>query len=276
DGQTLVSGGTDRAAFLWDISASLARRPTPPAGKRIPPAGKLEPVRSVAVAPDGRTLALGCGEGGQSRLWDLGTGREKGFLEHRDWLETVAFSPDGRTLATGCHDSGVRLYDLTQCELLTAGAGGDRKGVRYDSSHRAVATALGHTGRVWSVAFSPDGEKLASSGADGLVQVWDVERLSQRRLFLRQPGHVQSLAFSPDGRMLATNNSAGNAGLRDPHSGQLRLNLSRPKATRHPAASTPRYGDVSMRSSLGFSTNGRTLVIGKWEGHAVVWDLLAG
>jgi WD40 repeat protein len=64
----------------------------------------------------------------------------------------------GRTppsyLAAACQDRSVRVWDI--------------------SSHR-VQILLGHDGVVTIVAFRPDGQYLASSGADGLVILWDVK-----------------------------------------------------------------------------------------------------
>jgi WD40 repeat protein/tRNA A-37 threonylcarbamoyl transferase component Bud32 len=69
---------------------------------------------------------------------------------------------------------------------------------------RQLATLTGHEDAVMAVAFSPDGARFVSAGADGVVQVWDRQSL---QAVLRLRGHtaaVTAVAFSPDGRRLAS------------------------------------------------------------------------
>ena len=68
----------------------------------------------------------------------------------------------------------------------------------------------GHTGRVHSVAFSPDGRRIVSGNSAGMARVWDAETGQETLTLLKgQPEQVQSVAFSPDGRRIAGGGGRG-------------------------------------------------------------------
>jgi WD40 repeat protein len=151
----------------------------------------------VAFSPDGGTLMLIVQYRGdptntrgpvQVILWETATWRERSRLEFpADHAEVAAFSADRRTLATGSASGGLQLWDV--------------------ASGRSVATLEGGPNeRVGSLAFSPDGTKLAAgypggpARRAGTVWLWD---LAARRPMARLSGVADHLAFSPDGRSLA-------------------------------------------------------------------------
>jgi WD40 repeat protein len=120
------------------------------------------PPDSVAVSPDGRTVAAGYADG-SIVLWDLPTGRRltrqlNPFGGHLGAVQGLAFSPDGRVLASAGQDDTVKLWDLV-------------------GSRKLIATLSGHTDRVNTVAFAPDGT-LASGGDDGVLITWDLSPAS--------------------------------------------------------------------------------------------------
>ena len=153
DGKLLVSKG--ERIRVWEVATGRPYREF-----EMPDVG----VTSLALFPDGRTLACGSratvGErsDGPIALWELATGKERLRLDGLpNWTECLAVSPDGRVLATGGWEGTVRLWDLATGTMVRA--------------------LDGHQGKLETLAFSPDGKSLASGGLDTTVLVWDVAAL---------------------------------------------------------------------------------------------------
>jgi len=158
--------------------------------RTLPVAGDTEhasAVISVAISPDGETLASGNVDS-TIKVWRLSDGALLRTLTgHTGSVGSVAISPDGETLVSGSEDSTIKVWRLSDGALL--------------------GTLTGHTGSVGSVAISPDGETLASGSEDGTIKVW---RLLDGALLRTLTGHtlsVFSVAISPDGAMLVSGGS---------------------------------------------------------------------
>jgi WD40 repeat protein len=179
----IVAGAEAYSISLWDVAT----------GKHLHAfAGHEHPAVSLAFAPNGASLASGAGEDGAVLLWDLKTCKPRHALHgHYPSVLSIAYSPNGSTIATGdgCEYGGSGGLDA-QIRLWNASDG------------RLLRQFPGHINSVQSLAFSPDGQTLASAGHDARVKVWDVAT-GKRQLQMRgADSQFRSVAYSSDGKTL--------------------------------------------------------------------------
>jgi WD40 repeat protein len=178
-----------------DIAIPVSATP-PPALIGVKAAGKLDlalkvgplaPITAVAFNHDSTLLAAG--SYGQVVVWDLTKAQPAKVLTNvLGAVNDLRFSPKEDLLAVGggqpSAKGDLRLYQTSDWKL--------------------VATLRGHDDVVFSLAFSPDGKRLASASFDTSVRLWDVQTHAMLKGYHHHSDFVYSVAFSPDGKQLVS------------------------------------------------------------------------
>ncbi|MEG3858390.1 nSTAND1 domain-containing NTPase [Microcoleus sp. herbarium12] len=204
DGQTIASASRDQTVKLWKSDGTLLRT-----------IEQVAPVNWLSFSRDGKIVAV-ASDDGSVKLWSY-DGRLIATLWHSENKKPLkvyglSFSPDGETIATAGEDTTVKIWSIAALKHPET-----QKSIRANGE--LLATLRGHTKWVFGVSFSPDGQTLASGGADGTVKLWSLANVGDKRptdasnikpesrLLRTFEGHadrVTQVSFSPDGKTLAS------------------------------------------------------------------------
>lgn len=129
---------------------------------------------------------------------------------------------------------------------------------------KRVTTLTGHKGGVRSVAFSPDGNTLATGSADSTVILWsgsDLAKATQIATLIGHKGGVRSVAFSPDGKTLASGGDDNTV---------IVWNISS-RATPVRTIALTDHKDTVL--SVAFSPDGRTMATSSGDDTVILWNM---
>jgi WD40 repeat protein len=199
NGQTLIGAGVFKL-WLWSVrDGSLLH---------ISDINKCGETNSLAVSPDGKTLAVGCGEYNHAETPDnsyypilLLQGNngslEKTLKGHATEVSCLTFSPDGHLLTSGGgrSDGELRLWQISDGSLLDV----ERVGV---SLRKELG---GQYPAIFTVAFSPNGQMLAYSGSDYKIYLLRVKDRKLITSLKENEDAILKIAFNNDRTLISAN-----------------------------------------------------------------------
>ena len=237
DGSTIVSGDADGAVHSW--SADGGRQLLPPL-RYANRGGRT--IWGVGVGRNGQDIAA-AGDRGIVKIWDT-SGRPTEVLTQpahasggQSWLDALAMAPNGHSVAAaGFHGwvwQTARPRTPVPLRPLPHGAS--------------------------SIAFSPDGQLVATGGWDGKVRLWRPSDGTEVGVIDAQTNAVTSVAFSPDGALIA-------AGTDDDRSARVWDVESRDLIA-------VMRGHSATVSGVAFSPDGDRLATGSYDQTVRIWDI---
>ena len=279
DGQWIAIAHLAGQVTLWHPTDTVPRRTLQAHAKGV---------TAVAFSPDGTTLAT-AGQDEVIKLWNVADGQLIRTLSgHTGWVNSVSWHPDSKQLASGGEDKKLKVWDVDLGEVLWektehrervasvdwSGSGewiavgeGDRAVKLWRVSDRAAFPLGEHeTGngdnsvvQVNSVRFSPDSQRLLSTGEDGALRVWQVEEGRQLNILRGHRGSVQGASWYPNGDVIA---SAGkDSGIR----------LWQLSNSAEAAATT----EIDLYS-VQFGPDGKQMAGISWDGSVELWENVSG
>jgi WD40 repeat protein len=188
--------------------------------------GHSKSIARIIVAPNGKILAsLGYDT---LRLWDTTTGKVLHSITYEPLIERLVFSPNGDTIAARVRDGDIHLWNVKSGKPLRTLKVRSGWGMAFSPDGKTLAVTEGtrialwdlatgrerldwpgHRGGVTSVAFSNDGQSLATGGADGAVYLWQNLDPSKPRLLADDLEYVHNVVYAPGRPFLVGSGWAG-------------------------------------------------------------------
>lgn len=253
DGNLLIGGSGGYVTEVWDLSDIRSVDAQP----KWTFDGDGSWVRSLAVNPDGSTVASGTNDG-HIYLSNLQSGRRIDVLTgHTHFIYALAFDPQGKILVSASEDNTVRMWTRTS-----------------EATWQLSAILQSHMPGSNAVAFSPNGTTLAVGDTNGLVHLWHGNYASatssaavgddyRHETLTGHTNSINAIAYHANGRLLAT------AGI----DRTIRIwDLQPGKGERPRCVNLPVEGSAQLKA-VGLTSDGRYLYSSDEQGNIRIWQI---
>ncbi len=326
DGQMILFGAGHRDVKLFDVRQARVIAKL---------GGHRDDVAAVVWNPSSSDPRCASASRDQTiRIWNSDSKKPlTTFYGHRGAVNAMAWSPNGLRLASGSDDGVIKIWDPSSSGEATAlkifpnwiaavnwhptkdwvavaylhpselSPSVDPRSVRAASARiwdikaeRIVTHLRGHTNRVWYVAWSPRGDRLATASMDKTAKIWSATGEVLHTLAGHRGG-LRGAWWSPDGTRIATAAEGGTAIVWDAGTGAQLFRLTGARQHRPRVAWSPDGGLLALATARGavqvydaiaretvysipfskarsyrWSPRGRKLAIGSTDGYLQIWD----
>ncbi|MCZ8121511.1 MAG: hypothetical protein O9295_26540 [Microcystis sp. LE18-22.4A] len=195
--QLLASASADNTIKLWDIKGNCINTLK----------GHEDKVYSIYFSSDGEKI-ISVSADKTIKLWSCSTGEEiKTFCGHKEWVNYATFSPDDQYIASASNDNTIRIWDMNGKSKIIGRHRGKVWSVRFINEKTLVSASEDKTLKLWTlkegfwklekeevgimqpnpikgisnkitnVKLSPNRKILAAPTNDGIIQIWNIEKL---------------------------------------------------------------------------------------------------
>ena len=236
NGQTIATGSDDGMIVLWNLQT----------GRQVHQFYSVQPVRSVSISPDGKTIVGACDQ--TISIWNLETKHRIGTFSkpasgqsHDGMIHSLCFSGDSRLVVSASSDRTLQVWK------------NDHRSVIHEKLKR---TLKGHTNTVFSVVVSRDGQRVVSGSADSTIRIWDLTSWAEPQVLTGHQGWVNTIALSPDEQVIVSGGGDGMLRLWSAKNGE-------------PLGTIPAHNGI-IRSVI-FSSQGNQLASSGIDGSIRLW-----
>lgn len=268
--------------------------------------GHYYDMNSLAFSADGQTVATG-GDDGKLKVWSTASGFcHVTFTDHTSAISAVEVAKQGQVLFSASLDGTVRAFDLIRyrnfrtftspkpvqftClavdpsgEIVAAGGSGEAFELYTWSvqTGRLIDILPGHEGPISSIAFSPQGERIASASWDGTARIWDIYGRSTSVEPFNLTSDGLAIAYRPDATEVAVATLAGQVIFWDVKEGRQsglidgRKDMSAGRRTDdRMAARNATSGNYF--TSVTYTADGSCIIAGGNSRHVCLYDVKEG